>query len=89
MNLKPLAPLLLLAGCATQPRVDLLFGVRRLDGETEPGAELRVSQDFGKHGTCQATHSSDPHKGQPFNDKDELNVETGMCGWTFGGQRRR
>lgn len=73
----------LLCGCS-HTEVTVLFGPRSVEGSTDLGAFLMVSQPFGKRGVCAFTHESSPLKGAPFNDRDELDVNAGMCGLRWG-----
>ena len=72
----------LLAGCA-RTEVTVLFGPRRVDGDTAPGAMLQVSRLFGRHGICAYVHQSDPTSGRPFNDRYDSNSDLGACGLTW------
>jgi hypothetical protein len=72
-----------LEGCA-RTEVVVLFGARSVEGEIEPGAFLMVSQPFGKRGVCSYLHTSNPVRGVPFDDRDEINLDGGMCGIRWG-----
>ena len=76
----------LLAGCA-HTEVTVMFGPRSVEGETDLGAFLMISQPFGKRGVCSVyMHESSPLKGEPFNNRDEIDSNAAMCGVRWGGR---
>lgn len=74
--------LVVLGGCANL-EATFLIGPRRVDGNTEAGALIMLSQRFGERGQCMYSHSSNPSKGRPVDDRDDVSVDFAGCGWRF------
>lgn len=77
---------LLLCGCSHSPELTIVAGLRRVDGDTSPGACLVLKQQFAKHVGATYVHCSDPTAGKPFNRDWDVSDDVLGVSVTFGGK---
>lgn len=81
---------LFLCGCAYTPEFTMIAGPKRIEDDREFGVTMMLLQKFGErgHGVCGLGHASDPQHGAPFNDDEEVTMDSGGCGFRVGGGKR-
>ena len=89
---------LILTGCAYTPELTVFAGPRqvRIPHPTgNPSIELEdlsltvlLIQKYGKkgHGVVGCVHSSAPDRGRPFNDRDDIQLDSCGLGARWGGK---
>jgi hypothetical protein len=74
------------AGLSYSPELTVIFGPSRFEGTNEPHATFMLLQRFGQRGVAGCVHSSEPRHGYPFNDDEEMTMDTCGVGGRWGGK---
>jgi hypothetical protein len=80
---------LLLSGCAYQPRVTVSGGARVINrGEAGLVGCLAVTQRVTQRTAFEWEHCSDPSRGYPLDDRYDVSHDTLTIEYSWGGNKR-